>query len=123
MSEVRKEMYPSLRHCKDGTLLCYELSHEKLSLPDISYFLSQGRYLILICIVRKVLTSKSFSHEISPPPPHPRELYLGRVFSACKTGNRAVEFSDPVSQDKGSRVSRGPAVVTRSLSNLSTVIP
>ena len=28
---------------------------KKLALPDISYFLSEGRYLIHICIVRKEL--------------------------------------------------------------------
>ena len=58
MSEPLKEMCPSLRQLKgwDTTLLFIAL--EKLALPDISYYLSQGRCLIHICIVRKEVTSK-----------------------------------------------------------------
>ena len=34
--------------CEDGTLLCCRLLLENLALPGISYYLSQGRYLIHI---------------------------------------------------------------------------
>ena len=39
--------------------LCYLSLPDKLALPDISYYLSRGRDLIYICIVRKGLTRKS----------------------------------------------------------------
>ena len=45
-------MYPSLW---DGTLLSYWLPLEQLALPDISYHLSQGSYLVHMCIVKKEL--------------------------------------------------------------------
>ena len=52
----KKKHTPFWVSCKDGTVLCY-LSLEKLRLPDISYYLSNGRFLIHIGIGRKELNS------------------------------------------------------------------
>ena len=46
----RRKCTPLWVNCMDGTILCYLLILDKLELPDISYYLSQGRYLIHIFI-------------------------------------------------------------------------
>ena len=58
MSKLQKEMYPSLWvNCEDGQASAIYYYWKKLALPDISYYLSQGRYLLHICIVRKEVST------------------------------------------------------------------
>ena len=52
----KKKCTPLGDNCKDGTLLSYLLlTEKKIALPGISYYLSQGRYLIHTGTDRKEL--------------------------------------------------------------------
>ena len=53
LSKLIKKCAPLWHNCKDGTLLCYLSLLGELALPGISYYCSQGRNLIHICLVRK----------------------------------------------------------------------
>ena len=56
MSDLQKQMYPSLRQLEGWKTPLFAITTGKqLALPDISYYLSQRRYLIHVCIVRKEL--------------------------------------------------------------------
>ena len=58
LSKLQKKCTPLWVNCKDGTFLCYVLlPGKKLALPGISYYLSQGSYLIHIYKVKQELNS------------------------------------------------------------------
>ena len=91
-------MYPSLRQLQGReSPLSFIATGKKAALPDISYYLSHGRYLIHICIVRNELSTLVWLDQVHradyphSPAPGARALPLGQTgghsAAPCETFN------------------------------------